>query len=212
MVCSMADAPALRPLARVGASYAFTSTTILFGRGRRADLTRHAAFASVEVPIGERAALSVVAGGVLAGELDDGTRQHELGPGLATALGASYRLVDGRGAMPLVLLTGTFSFTHAGTRSGGREAPTFTAFDGRIGAVVGKTIADVVTPYAVGRVFGGPIFWRFNDEAVTGTDLYKYQAGAGVTMSLFRRQIDMFVEGIAFGERGVSAGAGFSFF
>ncbi|HEU4410044.1 MAG TPA: hypothetical protein VFS43_32620 [Polyangiaceae bacterium] len=219
MVCNLSDAPQLRPLARVGASYAFTSTTLLFGEGRRADFTRHAAFASVEVPVGERFALSVAAGGVLAGALDArggasgaAAGRYEVGPGLATAFGGSFRAVDGRGAAPLVLLTGTVSFTHAGTRAEGGESPTFTAFDGRLGALVGKTIADVVTPYALGRVFGGPIFWRFGGEAVTGTDLYKYQVGGGATVSLFRRQLDVFVEGVALGERGASAGAGFSFF
>lgn len=211
MVCNLSDAPAARPLVRVGLSYSFTSTTILFGSGRRADLIRHAAFVSAELPLGERAALSVSTGGVAGGHLDDGPRRFSLGPGFANAIGASYRLVDGSGAAPLVLLTGAFSFTHART-SGGGESPSFTAFDARAGALVGKTIADVVTPYALGRVFGGPIFWRFRGDAVTGTDLYKYQAGAGLSARLFGHRVDAFVEGVAVGERGVSAGAGLSFF
>ncbi|HEU4537524.1 MAG TPA: hypothetical protein VFS00_25570 [Polyangiaceae bacterium] len=211
MVCNLSDAPVARPLVRVGTSYAFTSTTVLFGRGRRADLVRHAGFVSAELPVGERGALSVSTGVVVAGHLDDGSRRFHLGPGFAHAVGGSYRLVDGRGAAPLVMLTGAFSFTHAATRGGG-ESPWLTAFDLRAGALVGKTIADVVTPYALGRAFGGPIFWRFAGEGVIGTDLYKYQAGAGVAARLFGKRVDAFVEGVPFGERGVAAGAGLSFF
>ena len=76
-----------------------------------------------------------------------------------------------------------------------------------VGAVVGIPIARVVTPYVVARAFGGPIAWRIDTASKTGTDAYHVQLGGGVSALLFRR-VDLFVEGIPLGERGVSAGLG----
>jgi hypothetical protein len=92
------------------------------------------------------------------------------------------------------------------------ETPRFTAFDLRAGAIAGKTIAGVFTPYVTARAFGGPVSWRFDGDAVTGTDLYKYQLGGGLSLALFDRKLDVFAEGIALGERGFAAGVGTSFF
>ncbi|MDB4940658.1 MAG: uncharacterized protein JWP97_192 [Labilithrix sp.] len=121
-------------------------------------------------------------------------------------------------------LTATLSFTHMGTRtddegtrthgsvSGAASSTTFTAGDLRAGVIVGKTFGDVLTPYVTGRVFGGPIYWHLDGASVTGTDLYKYQAGGGVSLALLRRRLDVFAEGIALGERGFAAGLGTTFF
>ena len=64
--------------------------------------------------------------------------------------------------------------------------------------------------YAAARLFGGPIFWKLQNDTVTGTDIYKYQLGAGASLVLARR-IDIFVEGVVLGERLVSAGLGVSY-
>jgi hypothetical protein len=218
-----------RPIARVSASYAFTSTTLLFGDGRRADLTRHAVFGAVQIPLSQAGALTLQfgAGGVAGGELtratSHGTARDTIGPGFAGFVGIAGRVIDGRGALPFVQLTATFSATHAITHtepatptpaepSTRSEAPRFNAFDLRGGAIVGKTFGDVFTPYVTARVFGGPIYWRFAGADVTGTDLYKYQLGGGLSLALFERRLDFFVEGIGLGERGVASGVGTTFF
>ena len=95
---------------------------------------------------------------------------------------------------------------------GHAEAPRFTALDLRVGAIAGKTIANVFTPYVTARAFGGPITWRFDGANVTGTDLYKYQLGGGLSLALLDRRLDVFAEGIALGERGIAAGVGTTFF
>ena len=74
----------------------------------------------------------------------------------------------------------------------------------------GKTVGPLAI-YATARAFGGPIFYRYAGESVTGTDLYKYQVGGGLSIALPSRILDAFVEGIALGERGVAAGLGTSF-
>jgi hypothetical protein len=199
------------PIARVSASWAYTSTTMLFGEGRRADLTRHAVFGGVEAPIGKKLSLHVGAGGVAGGELRHGAAIDTIGPGWSGFVGVAGRLVDERDSIPFVQLTGTLSVTHMLTHAG-TETPRYTAFDLRAGAIVGKTIGDVLTPYVVGRAFGGPAYWRFDGQDVTGTDLYKYQVGGGLSLALFRRRLDLFAEGVAFGEQGLAAGIGTTFF
>ena len=221
-------AAARPPIVRLAASYSFTSTTLLFGEGRRADLTRHAVLGSAQIPLNRTGAVSLLigAGGVAGGTLVHGAARDTIGPGFAAFSGVALRVVDGRGAAPFVQFTGTLSATHAltrtddrGTRTDGTtsagalpDSPRFTAFDLRVGGVVGKTFFDTVTPYATARVFGGPISWRFDGADVTGTDLYKYQLGGGASVALLDRRLDLFVEGIALGERGVRAGGGSTFF
>jgi hypothetical protein len=221
-----AQPPHSRPVARVSSSYAFTSTTLTFFDGGRADLTRHAAFGAVEIPLSRAGSLTaqIGAGGIAGGTLVHGAARDTIGPGFAGFAGIAKRVVDGRGALPFVQLTGTLSITHALTRNdgtrtdgtlapGGRpETPRYTAFDFRFGVIAGKTFGDAFTPYAVARVFGGPIFWQLDGEKVTGTDLYKYQLGGGLSLALFDRRLDVFVEGVGLGERAVAAGVGTTFF
>jgi hypothetical protein len=221
-------ARAALPIARLSASYAFTSTTLLFGDGRRADLTRHAVFGAIQIPLTANGSLSgqLGAGGIAGGELVHGAARDTIGPGFAGFVGIAGRLIDGRGALPFVQLTATLSSTHALTRTDGNgtrtdgttspgarpETPRFTAFDLRLGVIAGKTFGDVFTPYVTARAFGGPILWRFDGNDVTGTDLYKYQLGGGLSLALFDRRLDVFAEGIALGERGLAAGIGTTFF
>ena len=231
-MCDFPRRPELRaqhePIARLSASYAFTSTTLLFGDGRRADLTRHTVFGSAQIPLTHSGTWSALlgAGGIAGGELTHGAARDTVGPGFAAFTGIAARVVDGRGAIPFVQLTATISVSHMltrtddhGTRTDGTTSPgalpstpRFTALDLRLGAIAGKTFADVITPYATARVFGGPVAWRFDGNEVTGTDLYKYQLGGGLSVALFDRRLDVFAEGIALGERGVAAGVGTTFF
>lgn len=210
-----------RPIARISTSYAFTSTTILFGDERRAELTRHALFGAIEIPLSPKVVTQFGAGGVAAGELVHGAARDTMGPGAAGFFGVAVRAIPERGSWPFLQLTATLSATHAithgnGVRTDGSAAPEsrarYTALDLRAGAIVGKSLGGGFTPYAVGRVFGGPIDWHYDDAHVRGTDLYKYQLGAGLSLALFERRFDLFAEGIALGERGVAFGAGTTFF
>ena len=200
-----------KPFLRLSTSYAYTSTTIKFGGDKRADLTRHAVFGSMEVPLTARWTLQAGAGGILGGSLDHGVHDR-MGPGFSAYVGTAYRLVDGRGYAPFVQLTGALSGTHVSTHTADDASPRFTAFDLRIGAIAGKTIAESFTPYVVGRAFGGPVYWQFDHQGVTGTDTYHYQVGGGVSLAVFHRRFDVFAEGIPLGEKGVSAGLGTTFF
>ncbi len=195
---------------RLSLTYGFKTTTLLFGDGRRADMQRHTIFGSVDRLLSKRVTW-VIGGGVIA----EGSLRHEgkvdaLGPGLAISSGLAYRIVDETKSRPFVVLSAMLSFTHAETRvdEAIHDQPSFTAFDLRLGGVVGKAFGPV-RPYALARAFGGPIFWKYNGASVTGTDLYKYEVGAGVAVSA--GDLDLFVEGVPLGERGVSSGLGVRF-
>jgi hypothetical protein len=208
VVCNLeSDAPK-RLQGRVFASWSFTSTTIRFGGDRRADLTRHAVFAGAEVPLGKRLSSTIGAGAVLAGTLERNDQRFELAPGQTGFASLGWRAIDQdtEGRWPFLQLTATLSATR--THAGGAS---FTAFDLRAAAIAGRTIERVFTPYFVARAFGGPIYWRIDGDDVTGTDRYKYQFGGGFSVALPSRVLDFFVEGIAFGERGLAAGVGSSF-
>lgn len=216
--CTMEDAPSRKkslrprpPPLHMSLSWAFTSTTILFGDGKRADLRRHTVFAGTEIPVAPRTSIRFGAGGIVAGQIFPHHDRAEFGPGVSGYFGVARALLDEKGWVPFLQLGATLSGSRVTTRGPNvNEGPSFTAFDVRAALTVGKTLGPVAM-YATGRAFGGPIFYRYRNEAVTGTDLYKYQVGGGLTLALPSRVLDAFVEGIALGERGIAAGLGASF-
>lgn len=131
-------------------------------------------------------------------------------PGPLGAVLTSFRPLDEGDVAPFLLLTGSVAASVARTTpSGGGPSSTLSAFDLRLGVVSGKTFAHVVTPYVLARAFGGPVFWSFGGQSVTGTDANHYQLGAGVSVRVGR--VDFVAEGVPLGELGIVAGAGFSF-
>jgi hypothetical protein len=152
------------------------------------------------------------AGGLVGGELVARGQRYTLSPGPVLGLAASQRVVDPDGAVPFVLVGA--QLTALSSRSSGPgpnpESATYAALDVRVGGTVGWVLSRSLAPYTYARVFGGPIAWRLDGQALLGTDKYKYQVGAGLSVSVLRR-LDFFAEGTALGERGVSAGAGVLF-
>jgi hypothetical protein len=200
---------ALRPRWHVGAAYVFTSTALRFSHDVRAEQTRNAIVATAAYAPSPRLTWQFSAGAAFAGELrlPDGSYALSVGP--TGAAGVAYRVLEGQ---PFVVLTGLLSASTAISER--REQPAaeaaYTAFDLRLGVLVGATLFDQLSPYAVARVFGGPIFWHYQGEAVTGTDVSHYQLGAGVSW-LIARRCDLYFEGVPLGERALSGGASVSF-
>jgi hypothetical protein len=209
--CSLAEHDAehaedVRPKWRVGASYSFTSTGLHFGDGLRVDEVRNTPLVAVDYAPTSRLTLEAGAGPFAGGSITTPTERFALSPGFASVLGASYRVLDARGAIPFVLLTGQLSYLSSST-SGDVG---YNAFDLRLGAAVGTTLWGVLAPYVVGRAFGGPVYWRDAGTAVVGTDDHHWQVGAGLSLRVASR-IDVFAEGVPLGEQGFSAGAGVAF-
>jgi hypothetical protein len=69
----------------------------------------------------------------------------------------------------------------------------------------GYTFLDALSPYAVVRVFGGPVFWHYQESSVIGTDLYHVQLGAGLAWRI-KGKVDLFMKGVPLGERAITGG------
>jgi hypothetical protein len=189
----------------LGSSYAFSSTGLRFSDEQRLGEERHVSLVTVDYRPVRRGTVSAGAGVFIGGNLSSGSARYDFDPGFIGVLGGSWRVWDRGRAGPFALLTGQLSY--ASTRVQGAR---YDAFDLRAGVVAGTTLWRLLTPYLVGRAFGGPVFWRHNDARVTGTDTHHYQVGGGLAMLLFRR-LDVFAEGVPLGEQGLAVGAGLSF-
>jgi hypothetical protein len=213
--CSLAEhEEETRPRWHVGASGSYTSTTNDFSGGLHSAETRRSVVASVAYQPWRRTTLQLAAGGTLGGQLTTPAGKYEFSDGPTAAVGAAWRVVDG--ARPFVILTSNLSFSAASTHStssgttGAGPEVSYEAFDLRVGALVGTTIFQVLSPYAVGRAFGGPVYWRYQGANVTGTDAHHFQVGGGVNL-LVARRLALFAEGIPLGERSVAAGGAVAF-
>jgi hypothetical protein len=214
--CSLSEhEEATRPRWHAGASGIYTSTGIRFTPTLRGDETRAAVVGSLGYHPTARTSYQIAAGGTFGGRLVTPAGNQDFAPGVTAAVGASWRVVD-RPSFPFVVLTGNLSFSAASTtlraEGGGSAGPSvgYQAFDLRLGVLVGTTINRVFSPYAVGRAFGGPIYWQYQGSDVTGTDTHHYQVGAGLTLAVARR-LNVFAEGIPLGERSVASGAALAF-
>jgi hypothetical protein len=204
--CSLEEhEEAVRRKWHVGSSYAFSSTGLVFDGGRRFVQERHASLVTLEIRRTRRATLLLGTGAFLGGHLRSESARYDFQPGVVAVAGGGWRALEGGRSGPFLLLTGQLSYVWARN-----QGAAYQAIDVRAGAVVGTTLWRVLTPYALARAFGGPVFWRQDGQAISGTDAHHYQLGAGVAL-LVRRRVDLFVEGAPLGERGLAAGAGLSF-
>ena len=202
-----------RPRWHAGASAIYTSTAIDFSNNQRRARRARRSSASLAYHPTARLSYQLAAGGTLGGRLETPAGTQDFSSGVTAAVGASWRVIDT--PRPFVVVTGNLSFsaertTLAGTSGMPDVSASYQAFDLRVGALVGTTLWKVLSAYAVGRVFGGPIYWKYQGDSVTGTDAHHYQVGAGATLVLARR-LNVFAEGIPVGERSAAVGAAFAF-
>jgi hypothetical protein len=207
--CSLAEhAEEVRPHWATGVSALYTSTQLRFSGSIDADQTRYATLAALAyLPLPDLV-LQVGAGVAFGGSLTlpDGT--HEFFPGPIGSLAADWRVWEDERFF--LLLSAVLSASFARTQLPGAESVGYQAFDLRIGGQVGVDVAGVLRPYVVARAFGGPVFWQYQGEDVSGTDTHHYQLGAGVGVRL-SRHLNAFAEGIPLGEQALSLGVGLAF-
>jgi hypothetical protein len=204
--CSLAEHDeAVRPHWAVGVSALYASTRLRFGDDVHADQVRYATLASLAYLPTAKLVLQAGAGAAFGGSLTLPDAEYQFSPGPTALIGADYRAFDdGR---YFLLLTSGLSFTTARTHSPGEASVNYTALDLRLGAQFGVDLAQVLRPYALARIFGGPIFWHYNGEAVIGTDSHHYQLGAGLALRV-SKAFNVFAEGVPLGERAVVVGVG----
>ncbi len=187
------------PKTRFSLGVAGAQTTLLLST--RVRVEQLAATAVLQLHLGKRGTLSFGGGALLGGTLFTDPGQYHLGPGGTASVGYSQLLVEPKGAVPFVQLSGSLAVTQAPTRVG-----PYTAIDARAGVAAGWLLWDRFSPYATLRLFGGPVFWN----GATGGDAYHFQLGAGFVVGL-PGGFDLVAECVPLGEQSLSAGLGFSF-
>jgi hypothetical protein len=207
--CSLAEhREEMRARWSIGATGTYTDTALRFDGSLRAEQTRAAALALVAYLPTPSVALELGAGVSFAGGLTLPDGEHTFLPGPSASFGSAFRVLDAPSYF--ALLTAALSFTANRTEHAGEPNASYAAFDLRLGGEFGLNIATVFHPYALARVFGGPVYWRYAGEAVTGTDIHHYQFGLGFALNLPAR-LALFAEGVPLGERAISGGLSLAF-
>ena len=190
-----------RPRWVMGVAGVYSRTSLQFGDAVRAGQSRHALVGVGAYSLTPALSLRASAGVAFAGELRAPDGVHAFDPGPTLALGADYRLLGGKGKafwLLSAMVSATTARTHLGTQSA-----RYSAFDLRLGTAFGVQLFEMLRPYALLRVFGGPAFWRYAGSSRVGTDVYHYQIGVGLAW-LIAERVDISFEGVPLGERALS--------
>ncbi|HEY4102305.1 MAG TPA: hypothetical protein VGM44_00375 [Polyangiaceae bacterium] len=207
--CSLAEHnEAVRPRFAVSASGLYTNTSLRFSSSLRGDQTRYASIAALAYLPTPVLTLQVGLGATFGGSLTMPDGRHDFSPGPTALIGAAWRVFDNDSEF--ILLTSLLSFSAARTQLNSDPSVGYEAFDLRLGGEFGTTLFGVLRPYIPLRVFGGPVYWKYQGSSVTGTDTHHYQIGLGLGVHI-TKQFGAFAEGIPLGERAVAVGlaAGF---
>ncbi len=195
----------MRPHWAVGASGLYTSTRLRFNDALYADQVRFATVATLAYLPTAWLVLQAGAGAAFGGSLTLPDGSHQFSPGPTALIAADFRAFDN--GRYFLLFTSSLSLAIARTHATGEASVGYQAYDLRLGAQFGIELARIVRPYAVARVFGGPIFWHYEGQAVTGTDTHHYQLGGGLAVRV-SKAFNLFAEGIPLGEQAVAVGVG----
>jgi len=207
--CSLAEhLEETRPHWALGVSSLYTSTRLRFSGDLHGDETRSAVLAVVAYLPSPTLVLQAAAGVALDGSLTLPEGEYDFSPGPIGSIGLDWRAWH-EGPW-FALLTSVISVSAARTHLAGSPSAGYAAVDVRLGGQLGLELARVLHPYVLARVFGGPVFWTRQGEAVTGTDTHHFQIGAGLAVNL-GRSWNAFAEGVPLGERALSAGVGVAF-
>lgn len=198
-----------QPQWRIASAYSLVATDVTFSNDEGAELRRRAVTLGLERRLGDAWAIQLTGGASLGGDIEVGSERYELTPGWLASLSGSYRVLDGDGYAPFVLV-GLAVGASSVVAERGEEDASFTATDVRASATVGKLFWGAVAPFASVNAFGGPIFWERGGEDVTGSDDYHFQLGGGLLVTA-EGIWSAFAEIVPLGERALRFGASFAF-
>ena len=179
-------------------------------------LRRRGLVASLEYRLADDWTLSAGGGVTLGGDLLVAGDRYDIDVGPVGQAGVAYRVLDGDGWEPFLLLGASFAASTAvtsgpisGPGAGQSTDESLSALDARFSLTLGETFGQVIAPYITLRGFGGPIFWTLDGADVTGSDKRHFQFGGGLIAST--GLLDAYVEIIPLGERSASFGAAVAF-
>lgn len=144
----------------------------------------------------------MISGGLIGGgDFEGAGRRYTVGTGWLAAATGAYRLLGGGDGQLFAVTTLTmgFSRTHV-EHAGSGEDEALSASDLRLGAELGVTLFERLRPFALARVFGGPVQFRREGVERTGGDRHHYALGFGVGADA-SAGIDFRFEGALLGER-----------
>jgi len=186
----------------VGVTGGWFSTEIDFG-DREVSLRETTVMAAANYHPNAAFGFDLGLGAILGGEV--GEHDGDVSAGAAASAAATWLALFETERRPFLLLSLSLSGSrNEAVSDDGREHP-LTAWDARIGAMVGKTFGPA-TPYAVGRAFGGPVSWTLAGEEVTGGDVHHYAVGAGAALR-FARRLHIALEAMPLGEQSAALSA-----
>ncbi|HTJ84409.1 MAG TPA: hypothetical protein VL400_21975 [Polyangiaceae bacterium] len=198
-------APSGPPRARVSANVGWGRAFLAFG-DEDVTFERVAVLGSSDLFLG-RYTLTLGAGGVPTGSLE-GKRTYDLRAGFVGSAALSWRVFDEQPTLPYVVLTAAFSGMRARVELDDQVGQ-WLATDFRFSVTAGKSL-DWVSPYLSLRVFGGPVFFSFDDETRVGGDRYHVQAALGAVFIL-PEGFDLFGELAPVAEQSLYAGIGYRY-
>lgn len=172
----------------------------------RVDLVQWSTVASAARRLSRKVTVQVGAGALLGGRLEVGERTFALDPGAVATAAATVLVADGRGAWPFV--SATLALAHARTSTA--DGAPYRATDLSLSVAAGRSLGGWVAPYVGAKVFGGPVTWRLDGEALTGSDVHHYGLAIGAAFALPAR-FDLLVEGVPLGARGATLSLGRAF-
>ena len=199
----------------LGLSFGFSDTRLVFpGAGRYRFRQSAYALSFVGVLKGGLvlgAGVGPHMGGRIEGLRGAPADSWEIRPGVLWSLTVARRYFGTRPQIPYLLVVGTLSGSSASTRreSNGEQAGLH-ALDVKGDVSVGWTLGDAWSPYLAVRGFGGPVFWKLDDQRVIGSDLYHVSVAAGFNLAIGHR-VSLYFDGAFVGMRGISGGASVRF-
>jgi hypothetical protein len=151
--------------------------------------------------LGDRTSVVVSGGLIGGGDFEGEGRTYRVGTGWLASASGAYRLLGGGNGQLFAVTTLSmgFSRTHIEHEASGQDVA-LSASDLRLGAEVGVTLFERLRPFALARVFGGPVQFRRDDEGRTGGDRHHYTVGFGVGADA-TGGVDLRFESTLLGER-----------
>jgi len=204
--CDGADTPSKW---RAGATGGGFDTTVEFQGDRRVDVRQASVGAVLGRQLAVRSSLTVAVSAILGGTVES-TQKGDVGTGVTGSVSWTYLPLFESESRPFIATSLTFGAATTTAESDDGASYRWSAFDLRLGVMVGKTFFNHLVPFVTGRVFGGPVMWHLGGDAVTGSDTHHYTAGAGLTFRV-PGKFSLFAEADPIGERSVSVGGNITF-
>jgi len=151
--------------------------------------------------------------------------RYDFKPGAAFGLGINWRLLKASADEVDLSLGLQLAYAHTILRSPDvvdaetAASASWDAFDLRVSLTVSRTFADVLTPWASVRLFGGPVVTSLKGRAgdsrtIVGADIRHVQLAAGMSIVPLPKaapQWRIYAEGAILSERGFTLGSAVSF-